>query len=250
MGRRIGCLLILLWLWASPAAAGEVDLVGLLDRAEKRYAELHDYSAIMVTREWIKDALEPEKSILLKFQRPFKVYMKWLEGLGKGREGLYVAGAHGGKFLVYEPNGLRRLITAALEPRDPRVLEVSRHPITDIGIGRLLEIVGENVRRAAKAGCLKLVDHGRTEVGGRKAREVEGILPKDPKGGYYGYRVILSFDEELSLPIRVVVYDWENRLVEDYAYTQFHPNPGFAPKEFDPGNPAYGFSGWRIPLPG
>jgi outer membrane lipoprotein-sorting protein len=250
MVRRVGFALIAFCLWVPSAAAGEVDLIRLLERAEQRYAELQDYSAIMITREWIKDALEPEKSILLKFQRPFKVYMKWLEGLGKGREGLFVSDSHSGKFLVYEPNGLRRLITAALEPRDPRVLEVSRHPVTDIGIGRLLEIVGENVRRAAKTGGLKLIDRGQTEVAGRKVREVEGILPNDPKAGYYGYRVILSFDEERHLPIRVVVYDWENRLVEDYAYTQLRLNPGFAPNEFDPANPAYGFSGWRIPLPG
>jgi len=238
-------------LWASPGiAAGDGEFLRLLARAEQRYAAVQDYSAIMLSREWIKNALEPEKTILLKFQRPFKVYMKWLEGLGKGREGLYVAQSHDGKFLVYEPSGIRRLFTAALEPGDSRVLEVSRHPITDIGIGRLLEIVGENVRRASRLGVLKLVDRGQVNVAGRTAREIEGILPKDSTAGYYGYRVALSFDEEHALPIRVVVYDWEDRLVEDYTYSQLRLNPGFPAKDFDPANPSYNFSSWRIRPPG
>lgn len=242
---------MLLCLWTGPGlAAGEGELLRLLERAERRYAAVQDYSAVMVTREWIQDALEPEKTILLKFQRPFKVYMKWLEGLGQGREGLYVADAHNGKFLVYEPQGLRRLFTAALEPTDPRILEVSRHPVTSVGIGRLLEIVGENVRRATKHGVLRLVDRGLTKVGGRTTREVEGILPKDKSAGYYAYRVILSFDEEHALPIRVVVYDWEDRLVEDYAYTRLRLNPGFTPADFDPANPDYSFSGFRIRVGG
>lgn len=240
-----------LCLWGAPAlGASEAELLRYLERAEQRYAQVHDYDAIMLTRERINGTLEPEKAVLLKFQRPFKVYMKWLDGAAKGREGLYVAGAHDGKFLVIEPNGIRRFFTAALDPRDPRVMEVSRHPVTDVGIGRVLEIIGENVRRAFRQKVLKLVDRGVREVAGRRVREIEGILPADQAAEYYGHRVILSFDEEHQLPIRVVVYDGENQLIEDYTYTQLRLNPGFSNKDFDPGNPAYGFSGWKINIPG
>ncbi len=240
-----------LCLWGAPSlAATEAELLRFLERAEQRYVDIQDYSAIMVTREWINGSLEPEKAILLKFQRPFKVYMKWLDGLRKGREGLYVAGSHDGKFLVIEPNGIRQFFTTALAPRDPRVLEVSRHPVTDVGIGRVLEIIGENVRRAFRQKALKLIDRGAGEVAGRKVREIEGILPADLAAGYYCHRVILSFDEEHQLPIRAVVFDAENRLVEDYTYTQLRLNSGLSDKDFDPGNPAYGFSGWRIQIPG
>jgi outer membrane lipoprotein-sorting protein len=248
------CRLILiiagLCLWTAPAVgATEAALLRYLERAEQRYAQIQDYTAVMVSRERINGSLEPEKAVLLKFQRPFKVYMKWLDGAAKGREGIYVLGAHDGKFLVIEPNGLRRFFTAALEPGDPRVMEVSRHPVTDVGIGRVLEIIGENVRRAFRQKVLKLVDRGVGEVAGRRVREIEGILPADRAADYYGHRVILSFDEEHQLPIRVVVYDGENRLIEDYTYSQLRLNPGFSNTDFDPGNPAYGFSKWKITIP-
>jgi hypothetical protein len=81
-------------------------------------------------------------------------------------------------------------------------------------------------------------------------RHVEGILPRDPRAGYYAYRVELFFDEERRLPIRVVVYDWSDQLVEDYTYADLRLNPGLTTLDFDPGNKEYGFSFWRIQVPG
>jgi hypothetical protein len=232
-----------------PARGGtNTDLLGLLERAERRYADVNDYTAILLRRERIGGTLRPQETILLKFQIPYKVYMKWLEGRGKGREGLYVAGAHDGRFLVHEPRGIRSLVTAALDPSDSRVLEESRHPVTDVGIGRLLEIIGENTRRGAREGVLRLVDRGVAVVGGQWVQQVEGILPRNPRAGYYCYRVLLSFDEENHLPIRVVVYDWRNRVAEDYTYTQLRLNPGLSDQDFDPDNPDYDLAGWRITI--
>jgi hypothetical protein len=237
--------------WSAQAAdmsAG--DLLRLLDAADKRYAQIHDYTTMMVSRERVKGVLLAEERVLLKFQRTFKVYMRWMEGPSKGREGLYVAGANDGKFLVYEPSGLQRLFTAALEPTDARVMDKSRHPVTDVGIGRLLEIVGENARRAARNGVLRVVDRGVGDVAGRRVRQVESILPRNAEAGYYGYRVQLFFDLDHRVPIRVVVYDWSDQLVEDYTYADLRLNPGLSALDFDPSNKEYGFSFWRIQVPG
>ena len=231
-------------------AASVADALRLLELAEERYAEIQDYTAILLTQERIGGILRPEHAVLLKFARPFSVYLRWLDGPAQGREGLFVAGAWGDRFLVQEKQGLASLVTAAISPRDPRILERSRHPVTNIGLGRLLEIVGEDARRAARNGVLAVVDHGIHVVAGRPARQVEGILPRDPEASYYCHRVILAFDLQHHLPLRVVVYDWAGHLVEQYTYTDLRLNPGFAPRDFDPANPDYGFSRIRLPLPG
>jgi outer membrane lipoprotein-sorting protein len=232
-------------------AAGDsvADFLGLLARAESAYAHVHDYTAMLISVERVGEALEPESRILLKFQRPFKVYMRWVDGPAKGREGLYVAGAHDGKFILAEPESMAKFFIARLDPSDPRILQRSRHPVTDVGIGRLLEIVGDNARRAAREKVLRVHDHGLAEVAGRRVRQVEAVLPKDPGAGYYAYRVTLSFDEEHHLPIRVVVYDWRDRLVADYTYSRLVLNPGLSAADFDIANPDYGFSRWRLWLP-
>src|SRR5574341_198841 len=223
-------------LWAVPrqaVGANGAELLRLLELAERRYAEVNDYTSIMLGRERIGGVLQVQETTLLKFQRPFKVYMKWLDGPSKGREGLYVSGAHNGKFLLYEPRGFRRLFTAALDPSDQRVMEQSRHPVTDVGIGRLLEIVGENARRGSKNGVLQVIDRGIGDLAGRRVRSLEAMLPRDPKLAYYCYRVLLAFDEEHHLPIRVVVYDWDDQIVEEYIHTELRLNPGLTGRDFD-----------------
>ena len=119
-----------------------------------------------------------------------------------------------------------------------------------MGIGRLLEIIGENTKRAAKSGVLRVIDRGMGEAAGRRVRQIEGILPRDSRAGYYAYRVVLGFDEEHRLPIRILVYDWHDRLVEDYTYADLRLNPGLGFRDFDPNNTEYRFSSWWIPIPG
>jgi hypothetical protein len=246
----LAVLLGIRFLLAAPVASAAEPrlLLRMLEAADAAYQGVQGYTSIMLSTERIGETLEPEKIVLLKFQRPFKVYMRWTNGSTKGREGLYVAGEHDGRFLIAESNGLSKFFTAFLDTRDPRVMAQSRHPVTDLGIGRLLEIVGENARRGIRANVLRVEDHGATWVAGRPVREIEGVLPRDPDLGYYAYRVRLFFDEENHLPIRVIVDDWGDRMVEDYTYSQLRLNPGFTNRDFDPRNPEYGFSKWRIPL--
>jgi hypothetical protein len=199
------------------------------------------------TVERIDGQLEPEQVMLLKFQRPFKVYMRWVEGRAVGREGLYVAGENDGKFVVADRSGLAKFFTARLDPQDPRILARTRHTVTDLGIGRMLEIVGQSVRPAMRSGTLSVVDHGVGQVADRPARQVEAILPESARATHYGRRVHLAFDEATRLPIRVMVYDWDDQLLEDYTYRKLATNPGLTAADFDLRNPAYNFSGWRVP---
>ena len=251
--RLMGLVMAVVVLWVGPAWPADVpagELLRLLDLADKQYAQIQDYTSTMVSRERVGEVLRPQERVLLKFQRPFKVYMRWLDGPSKGREGLFVSGAHDDKFLVSEPRGIQRLFTAALEPTDRRVMEQSRHPVTDIGIGRLLEFVGESTRRAARNGVLRAIDRGTVESAGRRVRQVECVLTQGARDGYYAYRALLGFDEENHLLVRAVVYDWTDQLVEDYAYNDLRLNPGHTSRDFDPSNKEYGFSFLRFQIPG
>ncbi len=242
--------IVLTGLLTGEARAEELEqrFLRFVAQGQTAYDEVRDYTATMRSVERIGEVLEPERAILLKFQRPFKIYMRWLDGTSKGREALYVAGANDGRFLVAEENGLAKFFTARLDPRDSRILARSRHPVTDLGIGRLLEIIAANAQRAARAGVLQVVDHGGGKVAGRPVQEFEVTLPRNASEGYYGYRFRVSFDDDNHLPIRIVVYDWSDRLVEDYTYTKLVLNPGLGAADFDPRNPAYHFSDWRIPF--
>ena len=241
-------LFVVNYLLLCPALADQGQLFGLLERMEQSYANVRDYTAMFHKRERIDGEWQPEEVSFLKFQKPFKVYMRWVSGPPEGREALYITGANGNQVLVHEGRGFSGFFSFWLDPASWRILQESRYPFTEIGIGRLVERLGRDARRAWAKGELRLVDHGRTSALGRAVRQIEGILPRDPAAGYGSYRMIVKIDEVHGLPIQALLYDWENVIVGEYGYSELQINPGLKEIDFDPANPAYHFPRWRISL--
>ena len=232
----------------SSALADQLELFGLLEKMEASYEHVGDYTALFRRRERIDGEWRPEEITILKFQRPFKVYMRWLSGPSDGREAIYVEGANKNKVVIHEPRGLSRFFTFLLDPGGWRILEDSRFPFTEIGIGRLIERIGRDARRAWAKKELRLMDRGRTKVMGREVRGIEGVLPREQKAGYGSYRMVVSIDEEHGLPIQASIYDWDNVIIGEYSYRDLQLNPGLREADFDPSNPDYQFARWRISL--
>lgn len=231
-----------------PALAEQGLLFGLLERMEKSYANVYDYTALFRRRERIGGEWLPEEISFLKFQKPFKIYMRWVSGPAEGREALYVEGANGNQVMIHEARSFSRFFAVLVDPGSRRILRESRYPFTEIGIGRLIERVGKDARRAWARGELRLVDHGKTKVMSRDVRQIEGVLPRDPGAGYSSYRMLLKIDEANGLPIQASLYDWDNVIVGEYGYDELQLNPGLKEIDFDPSNPAYRFPRWRIAL--
>ena len=247
--RRAGFWVSIILAVATPAGpAWAEEPLAVVARMEASYAPVRDYTAIFLKRERVQGVLGDQEVMQLKYQKPFRVYLRWPTGPKEGREVLYVAGANGDRLLVYDPSGIQRFFTLLMSPGDARAMRASRHPITEIGIGKLIELIAQNARRAWARGELRLIDHGAGEESGRPVRRYEGILPDDPAKGYFCARLGLAIDRELGLPVRAQIYEWDGSLVGDYAYTDLRVNPGLAPQEFDPANPAYQFPRMRLTL--
>ena len=229
----------------SPAAAGE-DPASLVFGLETAYARVQSYTARFVRQEVVGGALRPRGEALLKFQRPGLMYLRWIAGPPEGREILFVPGRNDNRMLVREPGLLSSLVTVAMAPDSPRVLRESRHPVTDVGIGRLIEVIVDNARRAAAAGELRLKDYGIATAPGGSARRLEAVLPGDGQGRYYCYRLELAVASGSGLPVRATIYDWGERMVADYEYLDLKLNPVFTAGDFDAANPEYGFPRWRV----
>lgn len=229
----------------SPAVAGE-DLPPLLSGMEAAYARVQGYTARFVRQEVVQGILRPREEALLKFQRPGLVYLRWIAGPPEGREILFVPGRDDNHMLLREPGFLSRLATIAIAPDSPRVLRESRHPVTDVGLGRLIEQIVGNARHAAAAGELTLRDHGTAPWSEGPVRRLEAVLPRDGQGRYYCYRFELAVATGSGLPVRATIYDWGERMVADYEYLELTLNPVFTARDFDAANPEYGFPRWRV----
>lgn len=240
-GTCFALVLLLCALCARDAACAQdrIELEKRLQETEEALAKVDDYAAIFHRIERVDGKLLPEEITFLKFKRPFKVYIRWINPL-EGQESLYVQGANNNKIRAHG-TGLAKFLTVNLDPTGRLAMENSRHPITEVGLEKLVKRIGSDLRRGMRTGDLAAKDHGERMVYGRKTREIEGVLPKDASKGYYCYRCVVNLDAETKMPIRTQIFDWDGQLVELYGYEKLRLNPGLADKDFDPKNPEYHF---------
>ncbi|MCX8116437.1 MAG: DUF1571 domain-containing protein [Desulfobacterota bacterium] len=226
-------LSVLFDLFSTFSTGHAVCLKEWLGQAEEILERTESYTAIFHKQERIKDWLKSKETVRFKFKKPFKVYMQWIEGPGKGREIYYVEGWNKNRILVREP-GTFGTVTLHLNPLGRLAMQGSRHPITDAGLGFLVRLFGENLRRGWASGQVAYELLKEEQVYGRRALVIDLRFPRDPRYGYYCYRTLMAIDTQTKVPIRVVAFDWEERLMGDYGYEQLVLDAGLTDDEFRP----------------
>lgn len=215
---------------------------GLLKEAQKAYADVHDYTAVFIKQERIAHRLRKEDFIAMKFQKPFKLYLGWIESPDKGMEVIYKEGENDNKITAHLGGFLSNFVpTVNLDIRADLATRNNRHLITESGIGEFLKRYEADFTRGKKRQEMQVILHGEEKIFGRKAHQVEALLPKSEKSGYYCYRSVVWFDAENKLPIQMEFYDFTDTLMERYTYKDLKINPTLTAYDFDPQNPAYYF---------
>jgi len=229
----------------APTAVAALEIGPILGRMESAYADIQSYTARFVREERVGETVKPREEVFLKFQRPARIYLRWITGPARNREILFVEGRDAGNVLVHEPAGIARLFTLVIAPDSPRLLKEGRHPVTDVGLGRLVELIVGNARRARARG--DLVVHGLADgQTGRGVRRLDLVFPRDPGKGYYCHRAVVAVDPVTGLPVQATIIDWDDRQVASYEYRDLKLNVDLTALDFDAGNPAYGFPRWRV----
>ena len=146
-------------------------------------------------------------------------------------------------------SGLNKILagTLQLEPTSAQAMEDNRHPITEAGIGPLIETL-------LKRWSVELNPEERRIltfrddmlVGTRRCSMIESTHPhRRPHFLFHKVRVFI--DQELGLPIRFEAYNWpklphaESELTEEYSYSDLKLNVGLQEIDFDVANTAYSF---------
>jgi Protein of unknown function (DUF1571) len=212
-----------------------------------RYIHVQDYTCTFYKRERITGRLSDYHIMAMKARaRPLSIYFKFQQP-NAGREAIYVAGQHGGHILAHDV-GIGKLVagTLVLDPHGSRAMEGCLHPVTDAGIGNLIDTVYERWNAEMKPGETQVAVHLNAHVGARACTLIESTHPqRNPR--YLFYRAKVYIDHEHGLPIRFEAYDWPRRpgaapeLVEEYTYLNLLLNPGLSERDFDPANKQYSF---------
>lgn len=236
----------------SPAAdAADRDAIARARKAvadgRERFKLVHDYTCTFLKRERVGGRLVAQNVMQMKARsHPNSVYFRFQKP-NKGREAIYVAGRNQNRLVAHDV-GLGKIVagTMVLDPLGEMAMEDCRHPITEAGIGALLDTLNDRWAAELTPGETLVTHHPQMKIGTHPCSMIETVHPgKSPK--YLHHKVRLYIDSEHGLPIRFEAYDWPARpgvaaeLVEEYTYLDLRTNVGLTDHDFDPHNHSYSF---------
>ena len=133
-----------------------------------------------------------------------------------------------------------------LEPTSARAMEDNRHPITEAGIGALIDTVARRWAAELSPDESVVVFDPEMTIGTAPLPDDRVDSPRrQPE--FLFHKVRLFIDSELNLPIRFEGYDWPKNqgapaeLVEEYSYIDLKLNVGLGDIDFDAANRQYSF---------
>lgn len=203
-------------------------LAVLLRRANGAYSSLENYEALFYKTEKTvrKNAGQTEK-IYLKYEKPWKIFMKWLNTEKKGLEVLYEKGKNEDKIAVHLPGLVMSLVPVIfLDQNSPWVRQGSEsHGIRDAGIGIFLADLSDAVARASLEKRLRVTLISSPTQKSKWTETVDITFLNTAKdAGYFTYRLRVRFDRKTDLPVWMELFGWENASEGIYVYHHLKTN--------------------------
>jgi len=199
----------------------------------RRYESVKDYTATYEKEE--RAIGKGEKQIInLSFRKPFDVRMDWLDDKGKyDQTAIYQEGKNEGKILTKDYSLLGRLVGALkISPDSPIAMQDSKHPITTVGFGNLIESLTADVNNP----LVNTAFFGETQtVDGRAAYQIEiSSQGNIDSAGLAGVkRILILVDKQLLLPVKVEIYDANEDLLERHLFRSIKLNQHLTDKTFE-----------------
>lgn len=214
-----------------------IDPERLKKQLSASWNRVQDYTCTLTKRERIKGKLQPFHTMNVKFRKPSDIYAKWIKETKKGREILYKHDTDG-KVLVKESGilGIKPLRIAL----DSSLLKMdSTHAVTELDIGYALNVMFESLHKGIKNNEVDIRFMGVKFIAGYMTYGIESTSPKDKD--YYAPRAILYLDVRTGLPVKIVNYDANDQIFEQFLWSDFKTNVGLTDEDFNEENPAYKF---------
>lgn len=201
------------------------ELAGALESALGAWKGVRDYEATFVKRERDGAALGTAERIFFKFEKPFKLFMRWLDSNKEGLQIVYERGKRDNKLAVHKPGLVLGLLPVVmLDQSSPWVREGSKSfDIEDAGIGTFLNGFARMVERGSTEGKISVL--GRREEGNAVLFDVD-FPGAEKDGDYFARRIVAGFDRRTALPLHMELYDWDGTAIGIYDYEDVKLNVG------------------------
>ena len=195
------------------------------------YEHVLDYVCVYEKEERAISEGEKQTSRLL-FRKPLDVRLEWLNDQGNvDQTAVYRQGFNDGKVLARQSGLLGALAgKLRLDPNESLALADSRHPITEVGLGKIIERALKDVANPLIASHFA----GEEALEGRLAYKFEFVASgNEVVGGLAAARkAVIWIDRELKLPVKLELYDAANTLLERHRFRQVRVNQKLSDKTF------------------
>jgi len=186
------------------------DALEFVEPSLQAIKNVKDYTAVFTKTELLHGRLGTEQMDMKFRQNPFSVYLHDNSKRTAGREAIFVAGRNDGKLVAHEV-GLKSIVgTMQLKPDDPEVMDVSRHPITEIGMAKILDSaieIWKHEKQTVDPANVDVRIARQVKVGGRECDAIEiSHLRRQPGLTYQMGRIYV--DCQSRLPVKSELYGW------------------------------------------
>ena len=224
----------------------ETDHIRLLKQALAKYEEqkISNYTCTLEKQEFIQGSMKKVQVVSVKFmEKPFSLFMEWKKNPPLGDRFVYVEGRYSDKNnrsqMLVRPKGIFSLLAGKSVLRLPDCKDAMKNtlkPCTEFGFNSALNALQKYYLLAEQNNVLNIASGGGIEIGGRKCvvliREIRTESAGDE--GYPAKITEVCLDVETLLPLRIVGYDWDNRMFCTYEFRDVKINPGLTEKDFTP----------------
>ena len=216
-------------------------LGAMLADARAAYARVRDYTCVFTRQERIGAILSGEQVAEMKVRtQPHSVYVRFgTPATVSGMEAVYVATRRNGRIRYKPPGkaGVNGFLTVSAD--DPKMLADNRHPVSDLGIGPVLDRLASAAAREKSLNNPVEAFPSDFAFAGRPVTRYE-VFTRRPHAHRYAYRYFVYVDKETKLPVRYEAYDQprpgasaDGELLEAYSFTELKVNVGLGDSTFE-----------------
>lgn len=210
-----------------------------------------DYEAIFTKKEMVGRTMYSGQMVIKLRHEPFGVYLRFIDQ-NNGREVLYAGPRYQFKMMAHEAPGTLSALagTVSLEPNSSRAMAEGRHPITQIGMAKMMDSLIDQWEGEMKYGDPddpKVNYYPKAKLDGQIECKAAVTVHENPKHAFRFYKTRVFFDKKSNFPIRLEQYAFpdaahpQGALVEEYIYTNIRINVGLTDNDFDVHNRGYHF---------
>ena len=225
---------------AKAEASKPADLPTMLADARAAMGKTRDYTGTFTRQERINGKLAAEQVAEIKVRvNPVGVYARFARPeASAGMEVAYSGAKKDGK-VRFRPAGVAgRKGFQALTIDDPKFLAEHRHPVTEWGMGPIIELIATATAREKTLNNPVEVYTADFQFAGRNVTKYE-IHMRRPHAFRYAAQMVVFVDKETKLPVRFEAYGdpkpgtTAGELLESYSFTDLKFNNGLGENSFD-----------------